>query len=106
MGRESSMAMDRVTKSAVPSICGWAAWDSGIAGGQRNPTERHRKELHMKSMLMRLWKEEEGQDLIEYAMLVALIALVVAAAFPALATAIVGVYTSAETCMAGGACTT
>ena len=29
----------------------------------------------MKNLLMRLWKEEEGQDLIEYALLVALIAL-------------------------------
>ena len=60
----------------------------------------------MKTLLVRLWKEEDGQDLIEYAMLVALIALVVAAAFPPLATAITTVYTNAEACMNGGACTT
>ena len=36
----------------------------------------------MKTMMMRLWKEEEGQDLIEYALLVSLIALIAAAAFP------------------------
>ncbi len=53
----------------------------------------------MKSMLRRLWQEEEGQDLIEYALLVALIALVVAASFPALATAIENVFNSAETQM-------
>jgi pilus assembly protein Flp/PilA len=53
----------------------------------------------MKNVLMRLWKEEEGQDLIEYALLVALIGLVVAAAIPALATAITGVYTRAETAL-------
>jgi pilus assembly protein Flp/PilA len=50
----------------------------------------------MKNVLMRLWREEEGQDLIEYALLVALIGLVVAAAIPALATAITGVYTKTE----------
>ncbi len=53
----------------------------------------------MKHMLKRLWKEEEGQDLIEYALLVALIALVVAASFPALATAIENVFNRAETQM-------
>ena len=29
----------------------------------------------MKNLAMRLWKEEEGQDLVEYALLVALVAL-------------------------------
>ncbi len=53
----------------------------------------------MKHMLKRLWKEEEGQDLIEYALLVALIALVVAAGFPPLATAIENVFNRAETQM-------
>jgi Flp pilus assembly pilin Flp len=38
--------------------------------------------------LARLWKEEEGQDLIEYVMLAVLIALGAAATFPTLATAI------------------
>lgn len=52
--------------------------------------------------LKRLWKEDEGQDLIEYALLVALIALAVAAIFPALATAINGVYTKATDCMTSG----
>jgi Flp pilus assembly pilin Flp len=38
--------------------------------------------------LKRLWKEQEGQDLIEYVMLGVLIALGAAATFPAVATAI------------------
>jgi pilus assembly protein Flp/PilA len=29
----------------------------------------------MKSLLVRLWREEEGQDLIEYALLIVLVAL-------------------------------
>ena len=35
-----------------------------------------------------LWKQEGGQDLIEYVLLVAMIALLVAVAFPAVADAI------------------
>ena len=54
--------------------------------------------------LKRLWKEEQGQDLIEYALLVSLIGLVVAAAFPALGNAIEGVFNTADTCLSGGAC--
>ena len=56
------------------------------------------------SILKKLWKEEEGQDLIEYALLVSLIGLVVAAAFPPLGNAIEGVFNTAKTCMSGGAC--
>ena len=42
----------------------------------------------MKEMIKRLWSEEEGQDLIEYALLVALVALAATAGMNALATAI------------------
>ena len=48
-------------------------------------------------MIKRLWKEEEGQDLIEYALLVALIALAAAAGFPPLAGAIKTVFQNAQT---------
>ena len=50
----------------------------------------------MKNLITRFIREDEGQDLVEYALLLALIALVVAAALPALATAITGVYTRIE----------
>ena len=42
----------------------------------------------MQSLMKRLWKEEEGQDLTEYALLLTLIALATVAAMSSLATAI------------------
>ena len=52
-------------------------------------TKRIRKEnTEMKNLLMRLWKEEDGQDLIEYALLVALIALAATVGMKALASSI------------------
>jgi pilus assembly protein Flp/PilA len=42
----------------------------------------------MKTFLMRLWKEEEGQDLVEYGLLVALVALAATVGMNSLATAI------------------
>jgi len=42
----------------------------------------------MKNLLLRLWKEEEGQDLVEYALLVALVALAATAGMNSLATKI------------------
>jgi Flp pilus assembly pilin Flp len=49
----------------------------------------------MKTMLARLWKEEEGQDLTEYALLLVLIALGSMAALSPLATAINTVFSNA-----------
>jgi Flp pilus assembly pilin Flp len=49
------------------------------------------------SILSRLWKEEEGQDLIEYALLVVLIGLAVTAVTPALANAIDTAFNGAVT---------
>jgi len=57
----------------------------------------------MKNIMTRLWKEEEGQDLVEYVLLVALIALLVAATFPPVVGAITGVLTKATTCLNTGA---
>jgi pilus assembly protein Flp/PilA len=42
----------------------------------------------MMNLIKRLWKEEEGQDLVEYALLVALVALAATAGMNTLATAI------------------
>ena len=58
----------------------------------------------MKNILMRLWREEEGQDVLEYALLITLIVLVAAAVIAPLGTDIGNVYTAAITCIVSGVC--
>lgn len=48
-------------------------------------------------------REEEGQDLVEYALLLALITLAVAAALPGFATTLNSVWTSVGTQLSGAA---
>jgi pilus assembly protein Flp/PilA len=57
----------------------------------------------MKNLMKRLWKEEDGQDLIEYALLIGLIALIGAAAFPAIGAKIATIFSNANTCLTPGA---
>jgi pilus assembly protein Flp/PilA len=49
----------------------------------------------MKNLLHRLWKEEEGQDLVEYALLVVLVALGAVIAMKSLASAISDAFSNA-----------
>jgi pilus assembly protein Flp/PilA len=49
----------------------------------------------MKVMAVRLWKEEEGQDLTEYALLLVLIALVAVTAVKSVGIAVVEVFSNA-----------
>ena len=49
----------------------------------------------MKNLYMKLWKDEEGQDLTEYALLVVLLALAAVAGMNKLASSINGVFSSA-----------
>lgn len=49
----------------------------------------------MNAFLRRLWKDEEGQDLVEYALLVVLIALGAIAAMRGLSKAISNVFSNA-----------
>jgi Flp pilus assembly pilin Flp len=49
----------------------------------------------MKNLLMRLWKEEEAQDLTEYALLLVLVSLAAVATLGTLATAIKNVFSNA-----------
>ena len=42
----------------------------------------------MKSLLIRLWKEDRGQDLVEYVLLLAFFALALVGAIPTLASSI------------------
>jgi len=54
----------------------------------------------MKNLIHRLWKEESGQDLTEYALLLVLVALAAIASMKTLATAIANVYSTAATDLA------
>ena len=49
----------------------------------------------MKNLLIRLWKEEEGQDLTEYALLLVLLSLAAIGALGTLASAINSVFGAA-----------
>jgi pilus assembly protein Flp/PilA len=51
--------------------------------------------MEMKGILKRLWNEEEGQDLTEYALLVVLIALAAITAMNTLAGAITNIFNNA-----------
>jgi Flp pilus assembly pilin Flp len=53
----------------------------------------------MKNVFMRLWKEEEGQDLTEYALLLALISVVMVATINGLAGAIKTAIAAATTAL-------
>ena len=50
----------------------------------------------MKNLFVRLWKEEEGQDLTEYGLLLVLIALAAIATMKTLASAISNVFQNAS----------
>jgi pilus assembly protein Flp/PilA len=54
----------------------------------------------MKNLLMRLWKEEEGQDLTEYALLLVLVALAAIGTLGTLASAINNVFAAAASNLA------
>jgi Flp pilus assembly pilin Flp len=51
--------------------------------------------MNMRTILARLWNDEEGQDLTEYALLLVMIALASMAALTPLATAINSVFSNA-----------
>ncbi len=50
----------------------------------------------MKDVMRRLWKEEEGQDLVEYGLLVVLISLFAVAAMQSLASGISDAFSNAS----------
>jgi pilus assembly protein Flp/PilA len=51
----------------------------------------------MKNLMKRLWQEDEGQDLVEYGLLIFLVALAAIASMKSLATSISTVFNSAAT---------
>ena len=63
------------------------------------PPNHTRKEKQMKNLVMRLWKEEEGQDLVEYALLVAVLALAAVSTMQTLATKINTAFSTVGSCL-------
>jgi pilus assembly protein Flp/PilA len=60
------------------------------------PTSLYSKENYeMKTVLMQLWKDERGQDLTEYALLLVLLTLAAIGSLSTLATAVNGVFAKA-----------
>jgi Flp pilus assembly pilin Flp len=59
------------------------------------PASIQREREFMKNLLMRLWNEEEGQDLTEYALLLVLLSLAAVGSVGGVATAINGVFNNA-----------
>ena len=57
----------------------------------------------MKNFLMKFWREEEGQDLIEYTLLMAFIALASAAIFVSAGGSINSIWQSGSTSLANAA---
>ena len=66
-------------------------------GGVRATKSPVEVEVQMKNLLRRFWKEEEGQDLTEYALLITLIALASVVSMGTLAKAISTVFSNAST---------
>ena len=54
-----------------------------------------RRKQEMKTVLIRLWKDERGQDLTEYALLLVLLTLAAIGSLSTLATAVNGVFAKA-----------
>ena len=48
----------------------------------------------IKSFMLRIWKEEQGQDLVEYALIVAAVGLALITTVNQLSTAVVSLYSS------------
>jgi len=61
----------------------------------------YESEDDMQNLLKRLWQDEQGQDLVEYALLLVLIALTAAATVQTVGTAIQSVFTNSSTALSG-----
>jgi Flp pilus assembly pilin Flp len=68
----------------------------GVSGHRINEGQTFSEE-NMKRLLYRLWSDEEGQDLTEYALLLVLLTLAAIGSLSSLATAINGVFSSVTT---------
>ena len=56
----------------------------------------------MMNLMMRLWKDEEGQGMIEYALIAAFISIAAILVFPAARTAVSGIWTKIKDALVEG----
>lgn len=91
------MSLERNPESAEP--LDWPTSVSLFRHHARDPRGRSFNPLTgentVKSLLVRLWKEEEGQDLTEYALLLVLLVLAAIGSLSTLAIAVNGVFVNA-----------
>ena len=73
----------------------------GSGVGQTGPQNLTLERNHMKNLLMKLWREEEGQDLTEYALLIVLVGLVAITSMTTLGKAVSDVFANATTNLSG-----
>ena len=71
-------------------------WTTGAVAVLLPPASLLIERELMKNLMMRLWKEEEGQDLTEYALLLVLLSLAAVGSIGGLATAINGTFAKAS----------
>ena len=56
----------------------------------------------MRSFMLKLWKDEEGPTAVEYALMLVLVALAIAAALPNFSQTVAGVFSTMATTLGGG----
>jgi Flp pilus assembly pilin Flp len=79
--------------------CGeWFRHDGRLRDGGATVKER----ADMRTFIARFVRDDEGQDLVEYVLLIAVIGLAVAALIPPVAQAIVGVFDNVRARLGGG----
>jgi pilus assembly protein Flp/PilA len=84
-----------------------ASWDQDLPAGRREPEQRPRGELVMNSALLKLYvifqdlrSREEGQDLVEYALMLTLISLALISGMSGIASAIKNIFSNISTSLA------
>ena len=102
MRRGTSVA-DKGAVVAVTSLRAAAAFETGQAPLRRAPIERDA--MNFIARLRALWRDTSGQDLLEYALLVALIALVCVAVITSTGTNVQKIFQSISTALSTAATT-
>jgi Flp pilus assembly pilin Flp len=71
--------------------------------GPRWPADEFSVEANISNLMVRLWFQEEGQDMVEYSLLLAFIALAAVALLAGIKTSIRSIWTTLSTGLSTGA---